>query len=709
MAYLTVLNLLMAAALVPLAGGLILRGWGRRMGRRGRTAGTVAMVIAVASFGLALAALLRWGDQGGYTQPRYAEIFSARWVSISTRAEIAGPATMEAAGPGAAAASAATGVGEIRPATEGLTVGCMVDTLTLASFFVVTLVNVLVHLFAVGSVSALIDRSRFYAWMAWLNFSLLGLLLANTLVQTLAFWELTAIAAFFLIRHSMPEEIAPRASLRMYAMNIVGTAAFVLGLGILAMHSQTLAGLAFIDDQGNSLLADTVRKAMNATSMEFLALPGGAGWLGLNWLTWAGMCFVVAVLARMAQFPFFTWLHEVSEAPAAAVALVTMAATAAGVFLLARLYPILTLDTRLIMTVLGGVTLAAGAGAALVQTDLRKILAWLTVSQGGYILLFLGAGGYEAGILHLFTQGFVRTALFLAAGTVLAGLGTADIRQMGGLWKRFPITAFASLAAVMALGGAPWLSGAYSTNLGLACVYDYVHALQAAHGRHFQHLLFYLPAVFTYVTALAIGRWWWLAFAGVNRMPALTEKAHEPAFLTLPVILLTVFCAGRLYDFAGILPLIGKSVPDVLKAQEHLLLVWTGSQEARQVALRFTGLAFLGLGAAAFVYLNGMRFSARLRRLPILGGMEFWLRERFFFDEFFEGVLVPSLALAVRLVGLIERVLGMGSRMAGRVLRFLIQAAIRLDREAAPGVGITPGSAIRGPDGGGDGSNAKEA
>jgi NADH:ubiquinone oxidoreductase subunit 5 (subunit L)/multisubunit Na+/H+ antiporter MnhA subunit len=323
---------------------------------------------------------------------------------------------------------------------------------------------------------------------------------------------------------------------------------------------------------------------------------------------------------------------------------------------LARLYPILTLDTRFIAAVVGSVTLIVGAGVALVQTDLRKILAWSTVSQGGYVLLFLGSGGYAAGILHLFTHGFVKTALFLAAGSIIQGLGTADIRQMGGLWKRFPITALGSLLAILALGGAPWLSISYSTNLGLACVYDYAHALQATNGGLIAILLFHIPAVCTYITALGIGRWWWLAFAGTNRNAKLYDAAHESAFLTLPIILLAAFLAGGLYEFAGILPLIGKSIPAILLAlgANTSSLVLSGSALARLLVIRETGWAFLGLGVAAFIHLNGLELSNRLRRLPGINILDYWLRERMFFDEVFEGLLLPALLLLIRATGLLE-------------------------------------------------------
>ena len=665
MAYLTVLNSLLAAAFLPLGAFFVLLFWGRRIGRQGNSAGGVGLAVAVASFGLSLAALVIWVDKEGFNKPNYVEAFTYRWIQLPAGPPVAAPAGMGVPAPALP-----------RP-PDGVTIGCLVDSLTIAMFMVLTLLNVLVHVFALGSLAGHPNRPWFMAWLAFFNFALLGLLLANSLPQVLVFWELLSLGAYFLIRLASPQEgpVAVAASLRMYVMNGVGAAAFVLGMGILVLHTHSLAGLAFFDDHGVSILSAAVRQAIDVQSSEFLFFRGGVGFMQMHWLTWAGICFLVAALARMAQFPFFTWLHDVAEAPAAVAALLAAATLAAGVFLLARVYPILTLDARFIAAVLGSVTLAAGAAVALVQTDLRKILAWSTVSQGGYVLLFLGAGGYEAGILHLFTHGFAKTALFLAAGAVVQGLGTADIRQMGGLWKRFPITAFGSLLAILALGGAPWLSGSYSTDLGLACVYDYAHALQGVGGRHLALLLFHVPAACTYVTALGIGRWWWLAFAGANRNPKLFDAAHESAFLTLPILLLAGFLFGGLYDFAGIVKLIDKSIPAILLAAGPGArpLVLTGSELAgalviselaRALVIRQTAWAFLGLGAAVFIHLDGMGFSKRLRGLPGVNVMDYWLRERMFFDELFEGALMPALRLLARVTSVVEWL----GRALGRVV-----------------------------------------
>ena len=236
--------------------------------------------------------------------------------------------------------------------------------------------------------------------MQFLNFAMLALLLSNSLVQLLMFWEVLGVAAYFLLRYGEAMPAAPRSSyrgvpsapppptgpgMRMFSDERGGRCGLYFGVGVFwSLHTKSLSGLSFFDAQGTSILSASVRATMGVQSSEFLFWPGDGGFLDMHWLTWAGICFLVAALARMAQFPFQTWMHDAAEGPAPATALLLGAMSlAAGTFLIARIYPIFTIDARFIAAVVGCVTLATGALVALVQTDIRKILAWSTASQGG--------------------------------------------------------------------------------------------------------------------------------------------------------------------------------------------------------------------------------------------------------------------------------------------------------------------------------------
>ncbi len=631
MSLLTPLNSLLAATLLPLLGCLLLLFFGRRFGRQGGAAGPVSLGFAIGSFALALLALVRWVDQS-----HYVDAFTYPWIMLpSPPADPFHPL-----------------------AAQAITVGCLVDSLTIVMFVILTLLAVLVQLFALGSITH--ERPRFFALFQLLQFAMLALLLSNTLLQMFIFWSLLSLATYFLIRHAAADA-ARRPALAIFLMYLLGDVAFLLGVGILLLHTHSFNGLALYDAHGTSVLADTASQTLGVRPSEYIPSPG-AGYLDMHWLTWMGICILVAALTRMAQFPVHSWAARAAEAPAPVSAtLLGGVSLAAGVYLLARVYPLLTLDARLIAAILGSVTLAAACLVALVQTDLRKLLAWLAVSQGGYTLLFLGVGGYTAGILHLFTQALVTTALFLAAGSILHGLGVADIRQMGGLWKRFPITAAASLFCVLAVAGAPWLSDSYSTNLGLTSALSYANALRSATGNTlYLWLLFRIPAIATYLTAFAVGRWWWLIFAGPNRNAKLLEAAHESAFLTLPVIILAGFSVGFWFEFSGIQPLIAKSIPAVLLPPDGRPLVIRAidfaSDPSYPRVIRDTGWAFLGLAAAVALYFNGLSLATRLRRLPGINIIDYWLRQGMFFDELFEGLLHLFIPL-IAAVKLIERLL----------------------------------------------------
>jgi NADH-quinone oxidoreductase subunit L len=657
MAIFSVLNSLLGATLLPLVAFFLLLFFGRRFGRQGRACGGISLGFAIGSFALALVALVRWVAANGDV-PHYVEAFTYPWIMLP-----APPADPFHPMP-----------------AQAITIGCLVDSLTVVMFVVLTLLGALAQLFAMGSVAA--EKPRFFALFQLLHFAILAFFLSNSLLQMFIFWALLSLAAYALIRHATAES-PRRAGLDVFLLHLLGDAAFLLGIGILVLNTRSFNGLALFDARGTSVLADTASQTLGVRPDEYISTPHTAtaaqvpgvltdpkrilvqpqyltapasSFLDMHWLTWVGICFFVAALTRMAQFPMLAWPARAAEAPAPVTAVLLGGVfLAAGAYLLARVFVLMTLDVRLIAAVVGSVTLCGACLVAIVQTDMRKTLAWLAVSHGGFVLLFLGTGGYTAGILHLVTQAFVKTALFLAAGSVLHGLGTADLRQMGGLWRRFPITAAASLICVLAAAGAPWLSSTYSTNTGMVAVLDYAQALRGTSGNDlFIWLLFRTPIAVTYLASFAIGRWWWLIFAGPNRNAKLLDAASESAFLTLPVIILAVFSIGYWFEFARMPELITRSIPAVMLPADGPALVIQQNDLAADAGfphvIRATGWSFLGLAAAVAIYFNGLGFATRLRRLPGLNIVDYWLRQGMFLDELFEALLhlLGPLAWSVR-------------------------------------------------------------
>ncbi|MCL2649291.1 MAG: hypothetical protein FWD61_20220, partial [Phycisphaerales bacterium] len=493
----TVASYLMMASALPLAGFVLLVFLGRRVGR---AAGVVATGLMIGTLGLSIAAMAMWVAKDAFNQAYYAEAANVRWLGW-------------------------WGVGGGGGNGGGVMVGTFVDSLTVAMFVMVTLIASLVHLFSIAWMANHEKKSRYFALLNLFVFGVLAAILSNSLVQVLAFWEIAGVAALLLVGFRFERRGPAMGALKSAVVNGIGNAAFLLGMGILVVHVGT-AGLNFSGTQegGGTSMAQVILDAS-------LSSGGGGGFLGLAWLTWAGLLLFAGAMAKAAQFPLHVWLPDAMEAPAPVSALVhgtTLLAT--GVYVVARIYPILTADAHLAIAIFGCVTLLMGALLALVQMNLRRILAYAAVSQVGYMMLFMGAGGYTAGLVHMFTHGFFSACLFLGAACVIHAMkGEEDLRQMGGLWRKMPLTALAFAIGGLALTGVPFFSGAYSRGLGLASVYEYAIMLASSEharewgGKRAGMVLFYVPALASFVTAYYMGRCWWLVFAGKSRNEELLE------------------------------------------------------------------------------------------------------------------------------------------------------------------------------------------
>jgi proton-translocating NADH-quinone oxidoreductase chain L len=643
---------LLLATLLPLIGFLALIFFGRRFAG---LAGPFATGLLIISLAASISGLVGWVAKPEFNQGHYVEAVTFRWMPLP-----GGTWT----GPGAGPAE----FPERAPAptrSPAITVGILIDSLTVALFGFVTLIGVLVHLFSIPFMAGDPRLPRYFAYLGLLCFSMLALILSNSLIQLFACWQLVGIAAALLVGFWFERRGPATALLRMMLVNAIGDAALVIGIGILVYHVGA-AGLTFYNPAGTSVLSDSLRAALGVDSREFLYLSGAGpqSFLGLHWLTWAGLLMFAGAAAKAAQFPLHVWLPETAEAPAPVAAILqTATMTAAGIFLIARLYPILTMDVRLVMAVIGCTTLLMGALIALVQTDLRRLLAYSTISQLGFIVLFLGAGGYNAGLLHLFTHGFFKAGLLLGAGSVLQALhNESDLRRMGGLWRKLPLTAIAFSLCAMALIGMPFFSGAYSSRYGFAVVYEYAQALAAPTQSHLPMLLFYIPVAAAFLTAFYMARCAWLIFGGKPRNEDLAENAGESFLLVLPLGILAALSIN-LYEFFGLPRLMIKSLqpyaigggagggPPVARGYAAL------EPSLQLLMTREAGYVFwacLAAVPAVLLYWNGLRWAERIRRLPLLNLLYLWLRERMFFDTLYNGVVAGGVLVLSRIANFID-------------------------------------------------------
>ena len=703
-------GLLLIATLLPLSSFVGLIFFGRKLGVASAYIATAAILGALI---LSVASLATWYGNTATSAgggPKI-EVTSVVWIPLADSAP-------KAALPGTEAAPAIA-----RPAIRA---GILVDSLTLVMFTMVCTVALLVHIFSIAYMAGDSRYSRFFAYLGLFCFSMLGLLLSNNLIQLFVFWELVGICSYLLIGFWFEKRGPASACRKAVLTNRVGDVTFVLGMGILVAYCG-VEGLTLFNAQGQSVMAQSIEAVARTQAMSpenssinvqfaTMATPFhahltdnlGPAFLGISWLTWAGLLLFGGAVAKSAQFPLHVWLPDAMEGPTPVSALIHAATmVAAGVYLVARLFPILTLDVRMVIAVIGCITLAMGALTAIVQTDLKRVLAYSTISQLGFMMLFLGCGGYVAGMFHLITHAFFKACLFLGAGSVIHAMHhEQDMRQMGGLWKKIPLTAGTFLVAVAAIAGTPFTSGYYSKDLGLATVWQFAtHQLGGGWGM----LLFYIPVATAYLTAFYMMRAWWLTFAGTPRNEEKYDHAHESPTMTLPLLVLATL--ALIGGSGGIIcTLIAKSVPQAADLPRHLFTEgqWLSAFEqgqtevnhvlhhAEAAATSAVWWAFIvGPLVAIALYFRGFVVEDFLRRIPGFNLIHSWLYQRMFFDYLYEGIVIGIMKIIiwtagkfdkyvvdmlVNLVGLLTRA---GSYLSGIVDNDIVDGAVNGAAEMA--------------------------
>jgi NADH-quinone oxidoreductase subunit L len=422
---------------------------------------------------------------------------------------------------------------------------------------------------------------RFFMFLALFCFSMLNLILADNLFQIFISWELVGICSYLLIGFYLERNSASNAANKAFITNRIGDAGFILGLLILWTYAGTFnfedlfqRVRAPVHDEhgalahGGQIVRGNIEGDANRPQPFKVApdgqyamlfprtLPKEYHGIGVNrvdvypaptesqhgripyWLlVAAGLGIFLGCVGKSAQFPLQVWLPDAMEGPTPVSALIHAATmVAAGVYLVGRVFPLFTPEALLVIAYTGGITLFVAATIALVMTDIKKVLAYSTVSQLGYMMLGLGVGGWVAGLFHLLTHAFFKALLFLGSGSVIFGCHhEQDMRRMGGLWRKMPITAFTMLAGVLAIAGTPFFSGWYSKDAILAQAFGFAYV-------HHNHvLLFVLPLITAGITTFYMFRMWFMTFTGPPRDEHGYEHAHEtPWLMTVPLIVLAV-------------------------------------------------------------------------------------------------------------------------------------------------------------------------
>ena len=420
--------------------------------------------------------------------------------------------------------------GSTFPNGFSLVVGTLVDPISALMLLVVTVVGFLVLLYSIEYMHHDRGLPRYYAELSLFLAAMTGLVIANNLFEFFLFWELVGLCSYFLIGFYYEKPSASSAAKEAFLVTRVGDVMFLLGIFIYFATYSTAGP--------NGGWAANGFVFANGTEPFLAGVMGGNSTL----LTIAGIMILGGAAGKSAQFPLHVWLPDAMEGPTTVSALIHAATmVAAGVYLLAvtSLFIGFTSTDQLAIVAVGGFTTFFAASMAVVHPDIKRVIAYSTISQLGYMVLGVGAGFAMVGLFHLFTHAFFKALLFLAAGSVIHAIGTQDLFKMGGLRKVMPITAAAFAVGGLALSGIPPFAGFWSKDDILSSVYSEL----GSHPAYWPFFLLAFAAVF--LTSYYIFRAWFLAFSGEGPRDPTLAHGHDPSWvMTVPLVTLSALAVG---------------------------------------------------------------------------------------------------------------------------------------------------------------------
>jgi len=417
--------------------------------------------------------------------------------------------------------------------TDKLTInlGILLDPISVMMLVVVTTVSLMVHIYSLGYMKGDPGFYRFYSFLSLFSFSMLGLVLATNIFEMYIFWELVGVSSFLLIGYYYEKPSAVAASKKAFIVTRFADLGFLIGILILSFNTGTFDFQTLTDPNGPAL-----------------ATKGGAAFLGMSVLTWSLILIFIGGAGKSAMFPLHIWLPDAMEGPTPVSALIHAATmVVAGVYLISRLFPVYALgapDALNIIAWVGGITSLFAAIIACTQTDIKRVLAYSTISQIGYMILALGVSGYGsheglgfmASNFHLFTHAMFKALLFLGAGAIIHSVHSNEMKDMGGLRKHMPITHITFLIACLTIAGIPPFSGFFSKDEILVAAF------------HHNKILFAIEYIVAGITAFYMFRLYFNIFWG--KETHYHHTPHEaPKVMTIPLMILAF---GSV--FSGFLP-----------------------------------------------------------------------------------------------------------------------------------------------------------
>ncbi len=507
-----------------------------------------------------------------------------------------------------------------------IALGLFIDQLTVAMLLLVTIVSSLVHIYTIGYMHGEPGYARFFSNIALFTFSMLMLVMSDNFLQLFVFWEAVGLCSYLLIGHWYERESARAAATKAFLVNRVGDFGFMLGILLVFV---TFGNLHYQE----------VFSQLDQKSGDLVNLLGSVGghW-EISVMTLICLLLFVGAVGKSAQVPLHVWLPDAMEGPTPISALIHAATmVTAGVFMVARLAPVFNLSPVAmdVVAVVGGATMFIGATIALTQTDIKRVVAYSTLSQLGYMMMACGLGGYIAGMYHLLTHGAFKALLFLGCGSVIIALHhEQDMKHMGGLKDKLPVTYWTFLIGALALSGFPLTAGYFSKDELLLAAW-----MSSGLGK----VLAVLGLLTALMTAFYSFRLVFVTFWGVSRVdPHHVKHVHEPSkAMTFPLLILAVL--SILAGYIGIPEFLAPAFPASGSGGGH----HEGSA-AMGIMVTATLMGLLGITGAYWVYVKSPglpdRLASQWRSL-----YQFSLNKWFVDEAYDRTVVMPTLNLADRL------------------------------------------------------------
>lgn len=558
--------------------------------------------------------------------------------------------------------------------------GFLIDNLSVLMMVVVTFVSLMVHIYTIGYMHDDPGYTRFFSYISLFTFAMLLLVMSNNFLQLFFGWELVGLVSYLLIGFWYKKETAAYASMKAFIVNRIGDFGFILGIAVIVGYTNTFDYIEVFSKLGVSVVKGSIDSPLDPLTQA----------LGLSNQDLIALLLFIGAMGKSAQVPLHVWLPDSMEGPTPISALIHAATmVTAGIFLVARMSPFYEQsDMMLNFILIIGATTAFFMGLiAIVQTDIKRVVAYSTLSQLGYMTVALGASAYSAAIFHLMTHAFFKALLFLAAGSVIVAMHhEQDMRKMGGLRRHMPITYWTAVVGALALSGIPVFSGFFSKDLIIEAVHH--SELPAA---SYAYVMVLLGVI---VTAFYTFRMIFMVFHGDERMDdsTLVHLKESPRVITIPLVLLAVpsilagFFIGPIVmgDFFSQVLVQARSV---MYGSENVTTIMVNSishqsmlmlRESYHGVLSFIGhgllslpfwLALAGIGLAWWIYVKDDTVADKAHdQLPWLYR---WLDNKYYIDSFNQKFFANGLVyLGTGLWSFIDRLLidGLLVNGLGRVI-----------------------------------------